>query len=120
MEWLCNEHNLEKAALCEWCSRSICQDCINEADGKKYCTACSGRLPMHELGRTNRGIAARGKENIDPTLSPEAVEEGKKYAQQATATNKAESKGIKNTSGDTAEMRKKREEYEKMRTKFNI
>jgi hypothetical protein len=75
---------------------------------------------MQELGRTNRGIASRGKENRDPTLSPEAEAEGRRYAQQAVSAHKEEAKGVRNTSGDTADLRKKREEYEKMRAKFNI
>ncbi|MFH1916923.1 MAG: hypothetical protein ABIJ21_06705 [Nanoarchaeota archaeon] len=120
MDWLCQEHNLDKAGLCEWCSRPICEECIDEAAGKKYCMSCTGRLPFHELGHINRSIASRGRENVDPTLTEEELEEGKEYVQKTVSGRKAEAKGIRNVSGDSADLRKKREEYEKMRRKFDI
>jgi hypothetical protein len=124
MEWVCEEHGLPKIGLCEWCSKPICEECMDESHGKKYCFKCLAKLPLDKLGTINRSISARSKENIDPSLSPDAVEEKKKQVEMKIYSDRELFRGVKNidksSEEDVIALRKKREDYEKMKKKFNI
>ncbi|MBU1975624.1 MAG: hypothetical protein KKG59_04440 [Nanoarchaeota archaeon] len=79
MEQVCTKHGLAKTGLCEWCGKPVCDECVTESMGKKYCFTCLARLPLDKLGTINESIGSRGEKNIDPTMSHEEVQEKRKY-----------------------------------------
>ncbi|MFH1649806.1 MAG: hypothetical protein ABIA93_04615 [Candidatus Woesearchaeota archaeon] len=41
---MCGTHDEEALYMCGWCSTRICDSCVAEANGKKYCSRCAMRF----------------------------------------------------------------------------
>lgn len=73
----CHEHGLEAVSSCTWCSRGICETCIEEAQGHKLCPSCALKLSREKpLVKRRR---AREVRNVDSSLTDEQVREARKY-----------------------------------------
>lgn len=68
----CLVHGEMNTAICGWCSMPICDSCIDEAGGKKYCKKCySEKISKTPL---RAKIEKQGPvKNIDPAVDTEAV-----------------------------------------------
>jgi hypothetical protein len=121
-DWMCDKHQQERSGMCEWCSRPLCAGCIEEAYGKKYCFRCVTNLPVDKLGTTNESLSRRGRQNVDPSLSHADVEERRKFVEMKISSDRDLYKGVKSQAQEqeVKDLRKKREEFEKMRKKFNL
>ncbi|MBU0667372.1 MAG: hypothetical protein ABIC91_04910 [Nanoarchaeota archaeon] len=40
----CKEHGLFRADTCNWCGKTICKKCIDNASGRRYCPNCHRTL----------------------------------------------------------------------------
>jgi hypothetical protein len=74
---------------------------------------------MDQLGTTNESIRSRVRQNIDPTLSHADVEDRKRIVDAKVASDRDAFK-TRVESEETKELRKRREEFQKMRAKFNL
>ncbi|MFH1072204.1 MAG: hypothetical protein V1743_02130 [Nanoarchaeota archaeon] len=124
MKDVCQEHGFEKISTCDWCAQPICEGCIEQAEGKRYCFRCLPKLPLNSLGSINESLGARGKLNVDPLLDDDMAQEKRRIIESKVRSDRELFKGIKNA-GELApeeiqKLRKKREEYEKMRERFNL
>jgi len=69
----CFTHQEPVTSLCAWCGKSICDSCINAANGRKYCVKCA-KLKMKSYeptGAEKNRFGERPREpirNVDPTL----------------------------------------------------
>ncbi|MFH1210635.1 MAG: hypothetical protein V1645_01845 [archaeon] len=43
----CRQHpDRDIVTKCGWCEKEICQECIDQAKGKKFCADCANRFRM--------------------------------------------------------------------------
>jgi hypothetical protein len=45
----CEEHGKEAVTHCNWCSKPICNECLEISEDKKYCEACYKKLKPDEV-----------------------------------------------------------------------
>ncbi|MFH1174274.1 MAG: B-box zinc finger protein [archaeon] len=74
-EQKCFIHREPIVALCSWCSTPICDNCILEANGKKYCKKCLNKKGYAERPAPSErkafGEAPRQPiRNVDPSFQP--------------------------------------------------
>ena len=75
----CTQHYKILVHKCTWCSQEICEECVNDARGHKLCPTCFVKLS--KSGRLRRKDKDRSK-NVDPTLTQEQINEGKRIIQK--------------------------------------
>jgi hypothetical protein len=76
----CIKHQIECRYNCGWCSKPICDECIEEANGKKYCDKCWQKKkqmtppPQIEVPKGPREPIR----NVDHNLDPKEIEQHRK------------------------------------------
>ncbi|MEM4637800.1 MAG: hypothetical protein QXK76_02110 [Candidatus Woesearchaeota archaeon] len=74
----CLKHQLECLYNCGWCGKPICDECIEFANGKKYCDKCWSKkqqLSQSNMQEVNTKTGPRQPvKNVDHTLDPNMVE----------------------------------------------
>ncbi|HYD03070.1 MAG TPA: hypothetical protein VEC16_02115 [Alphaproteobacteria bacterium] len=76
----CLKHQIECTFNCGWCGKSICEECVTFAHGKKFCDKCwtkksqlGGASPAREESSTPRPrVPIR---NVDTSLDPKIAEQ---------------------------------------------
>ncbi|NQU98823.1 hypothetical protein HQ533_05110 [Candidatus Woesearchaeota archaeon] len=77
-EMKCSVHGLYHETTCSWCGDSICKQCIEAGDGKKYCTKCYHKISKGSVARflNKKTLGEKPGEkvfNIDPMLTEEDI-----------------------------------------------
>ncbi|GIU69618.1 MAG: hypothetical protein KatS3mg002_0854 [Candidatus Woesearchaeota archaeon] len=74
----CLKHQIECTFNCGWCGKPICEECVEFANGKKYCEKCWTK--KQQLSSANQSDIPRGTapkqpiRNVDHTLDPAVAE----------------------------------------------
>lgn len=75
----CLKHQIECTYNCGWCGKSICEECVAVANGKKYCDKCWTKKNQMRGGEeldTPRSTGPRQPiKNVDTTIDPKIVEQ---------------------------------------------
>lgn len=82
----CMRHQIECTYNCGWCGKSICEECLASANGKKYCDKCWTKKQQSAPTPVAQSTVARPKtviRNVDTTLDPKVAE-----TQRITLPNK--------------------------------
>lgn len=74
---MCQEHGHEAVSSCNWCSKAICDTCIQEAEGHKLCQSCALKLSREKplIKRRHAGEVR----NVDHSLTDDQIKEARKY-----------------------------------------
>ncbi|MBN1274954.1 hypothetical protein JXA12_01555 [Candidatus Woesearchaeota archaeon] len=73
---MCAEHGKEAVTHCGWCSRPICEACIEEAHGHRLCGSCAAKLAKDRPLEAKRRRSGR---NVDETLTDEQLAKAKEH-----------------------------------------
>ena len=77
----CDAHGEEYSAVCNWCGTKVCDACIDEANGKKYCTNCNDKVaktPRVGEDEASWGIAPSKKiSNVDDSLNESTIKQAR-------------------------------------------
>ena len=76
----CGAHGEAYSGLCNWCGTQVCDSCIDDAGGKRYCTGCNSksRAPRMSHDDTAWGSAPTKKiSNVDESLNESTLKEAK-------------------------------------------
>ncbi|MBU0472507.1 MAG: hypothetical protein KKF89_06340 [Nanoarchaeota archaeon] len=80
-ELKCSVHGLYQETTCSWCGESICKQCIEASDGRKYCTKCYQKLSKNSAARfLDRSWGEKPGEkvvNVDPMLTDDELKKKK-------------------------------------------
>lgn len=74
----CSLHGDPLESLCNWCGSKICESCIAEAEGKKYCADCSTKVSKTPRMGSAESWGSAPTERItnhDDTLNEERIQE---------------------------------------------
>ena len=77
----CMKHQMESIYNCGWCSKPICEGCVEAAQGKKYCDKCWTKKQQMTPAAAPAGKPVGPRtpvKNLDNTLDPKAAEEQRK------------------------------------------
>ena len=84
----CMKHQIECTFNCGWCGKPICEECVETANGKKYCDKCN--LKKQQMGgspaKSQETVTAKPRvpiKNVDVSLDPKVAEQ-----QRITLPNK--------------------------------
>jgi hypothetical protein len=77
----CLKHQIECTFNCGWCGKSICEECLTFANGKKFCDKCwtkkSQLGPAKPAQAQPSSVAAKPRapiRNVDTSLDPKVAE----------------------------------------------
>jgi len=82
----CLKHQIECTYNCGWCGKPICEECLSDANGKKYCDKCwtkkkqTAPLPVAQESAPRPRVPVK---NVDTSLDPKVAEK-----QRITLPNK--------------------------------
>ncbi|HIH31255.1 TPA: hypothetical protein HA235_00960 [Candidatus Woesearchaeota archaeon] len=74
----CIRHQIECSYNCGWCGKPICDDCVANANGKKYCDKCWNKkqqVTPAQVDEPKGNIPRQPIRNVDHTLDPKIAEE---------------------------------------------
>ncbi len=74
----CSAHGEPLGSLCNWCGAKICDGCIDDADGKKYCADCSAKVSKAPRMGNQEGWGSAPTTKIsnkDDTLDENRIQE---------------------------------------------
>jgi hypothetical protein len=75
----CMRHQIECLYNCGWCGKSICEECVATANGKKYCDKCWTKKQQITPAKTQEAPAVQRPRtairNVDTSLDPKTVEQ---------------------------------------------
>jgi hypothetical protein len=75
----CIKHQIECMYNCGWCGKSICDECVSVANGKKYCDKCwlkKQQLTPQKTQETQTTSRPRvAIKNVDVSLDPKIAEQ---------------------------------------------
>ncbi|MFP4524218.1 MAG: hypothetical protein ACLFO2_02825 [Candidatus Woesearchaeota archaeon] len=81
----CEYHGEASVGLCGWCSRHVCQKCVDEAHGHKLCPGCAEKLSKHKPLTMRRRDSGENVRNVDASLTKEQIEEARKRLERRAA-----------------------------------
>lgn len=86
----CEVHGLSRETSCSWCGKTICKQCIESSDLRKYCTKCYYKLSKNTVAKylDDRHQHQETKQNIDPSLSDEDLEKKKQMLEMKDTAKK--------------------------------
>ena len=83
----CMKHQIECTFNCGWCGKPICEECVDVANGKKYCDKCHVKKQQMSPSQSKVEEAAprvrTPVKNVDVSLDPKVAEQ-----QRITLPNK--------------------------------
>lgn len=75
----CLKHQIECTYNCGWCGKSICEECVGAAKGKKYCDKCWNKKQQMTPAAVEDAPKASAPRtpirNVDHTLDPKIAEQ---------------------------------------------
>jgi len=74
----CGTHREEYSHQCNWCGTKICQGCIDEAKGKKYCADCNTKVSKTPRMASDEGWGSAPEQKItnrDDTLDENRIQQ---------------------------------------------
>lgn len=84
----CYKHQVECTFNCGWCSKPICEECVDAAHGKKYCDKCWEKKSQMKPAMTEPSAPKPAGprtpiRNVDPSVNPMTVEQQRAAAQKS-------------------------------------
>jgi hypothetical protein len=73
----CLKHQIECTYNCGWCGKPVCEECVEFANGKKYCDKCWEKkqkitpAPVEASRSAGPRVAIK---NVDNSMAPEEIE----------------------------------------------
>jgi hypothetical protein len=76
----CLKHQIECQYNCGWCGKPVCEECVSQAGGKKYCDKCWIKkqqvTPTRAAESASTTVRPRVPiRNVDVSLDPKVVEQ---------------------------------------------
>ena len=75
----CLRHQIECTYNCGWCGKSICEECVSFAGGKKYCDKGWAKkqqmTPQADIDVPRSNVPRQPIRNVDTSLDPKIAEQ---------------------------------------------